>query len=106
MEYQNEKEFYVLMQKKREEIDDLDISENEKNNLYEIVDANVQGFEKSKVHLEINSKLIKALDKMGKPLKKVTIISGTMQKSLPGFEKATSEANMQKFIDSQNPWID
>ncbi len=66
---------------------------------------NIQGFEKSKIRLETNSKLIKALDKMGQGLKEITTISVTMQKSLPELGNAAIELRIKESGDSQKPLI-
>jgi len=50
MDYEKKgKEFYELMKKKADEIESLDISEDERNNLYQLVDGIIQRYVKMQI---------------------------------------------------------
>jgi hypothetical protein len=97
-----EKEFYETIEKEKNRIKSFDISDNEKNNLYKLVDKTIQRYEESKIRLEINSKLIKTLDKMGKGLEKSISAGNKIKDELPNLKEIVAENRIKEKIFPQN----
>ncbi len=103
MDYE-EKKFYDFMEEKKWEIISLDIPHYEKNILYQLLDKSIQQYEESKVHLETNLRLIKALDKMGKGLQELISTDTIIKKGLHDLEKTAMRLKISKALESQKPF--
>ena len=106
MDYE-EKKFYEYVGQKRHEIDSLidvlDISKEEKDNLYYLLDDMVQYFDKSKANLKINSELIDTFSEMRKKLQELISPATTIKKELPNLEKVALKSRITKSLEYQTP---
>ncbi len=105
MDYpQEETEFYALMERKIDELDSLDISEEEQNDLYRAVDETIQGFEKSKsFHAEQNFiDMWQSWEGIYAKLEKIEPKDSILKKENPTLERITMRARITKGLELQN----
>jgi hypothetical protein len=74
-----DEEFYELMRKKREDIDSLQISKEKRNELYSILQNNIDSYKQSKKYIG-KEKIDKAYDFFGKSLKEFINASSEVTK--------------------------
>lgn len=109
MEYPKTDEgFYELMKKKRAEIADLKISENEKGKLYSSIDETVRRYEENKRTKESTEKSAKELSQgLARIADSVGgIVSGACEIAgmLPEIERNMRSLAVYK-ISKENPWM-
>ena len=85
-----DKEFYALMDEKRAGISSMDITENNRENLYRIVDETIQRYEQNKTSsLHSQESLVrlgKALDQISQGLKQIDSAAVKIKENLPSLE--------------------
>ena len=92
---ENEKEFYELIGKKIYEITFSNISEDEKDSLYQLVDKNIQEYEIGEANMEKNSRFTRAYGEIAKGLQKVIPVTIPITNQLPNLKK-TCEVSREK----------
>lgn len=99
MEYsKNDNEFYDLILDKTKEIKEMNIPEEKKKDLYNLVDEIIQRYKEQKnLHLEENFRhLAEAWDGLYKSLEKLGMLAEEMKKNLPTLERVVSELRDKK----------
>ena len=106
MDYpQKSEEFYELMKRKKEEIKSLDLSENEKNNFYKLVDETVQRFENLKSY-NLSGKILalnESFGNLGGGIGKLVNLNSKIKKEVIKSEEAIFKFRIIKAFDSQSP---
>ena len=75
-----DEEFYLLMEKKREEIDSINISEEEKDHLYSLLQNNINYYESSKKSSIQQERVNEAYDFFGESLKNFINVTNELTK--------------------------
>lgn len=101
MEYlKNEEKFYELIEKKREEVNSMNTSEEEKKKLYILIDETVQRYgliEKNETEIKKNVKKIKrCLIQMAIDYKKLSDSMKIIRKEIPNLERIVTEMKTAK----------
>ncbi len=98
-----EQKFYESIEKRKNKIKSLDISDDEKNNLYKLVDESIQIYEENKTNrLEREEnlvRLVKAWEDISRGLKKITSIT---KDTLSNLEDTVAKKRIEEKIFPQD----
>ncbi len=102
-----DKEFYDLMDENRIGIDSMDITENQKDHLYHMVDETIQRYEENKTSSLQSQENLMRLDKAwGELLKKLDetySIGEKIKKNLSKLEKTALSLRIRQVREGQQP---
>jgi len=101
MDYEKqEREFYELIEKKKEEIKSLDISDDEKNKLYKLVDDTIELEEN--IPRDIGKPFIDLGNAFGKIYSEVKNITPITKKTLSNLEETVAKQRIKKKLFPKN----